>query len=79
MLCRYWPHKTDSVAQYVITETYIYVVLRLVHDEIIAGHPGKERTLLAACRKYYWPTMRVDTNVSNAPSIRVMCQNQHQY
>ena len=60
MLLRYWPHKTDPVAQCVITETYIPVVLRLVHDEVIAGHPGKEQTLSAACRKYYWPTMRVD-------------------
>ena len=52
--------KTDPVAQCVITETYMLVVLRLVQDEVIAGHPGKERTLSAARRKYYWPTMRVD-------------------
>ena len=38
MLSRYWPHKTDPVAQCVITETYIPVVLRL--DEVISGHPG---------------------------------------
>ena len=60
VLSRYWPHKTDPVAQSVITETYIPVLLRLVHDEVIAGHPGKERTLSVARRKYYWPTMCVD-------------------
>ena len=60
VLSRYWPHKTDPVAQCVITETYIPMLLRLVHDEVIAVHPGKERILSTARRKYYWPTMRVD-------------------
>ncbi len=36
------------------------MVLKPVHDEVMAGHPGKERTLSAARRSYYWPTMRVD-------------------
>ncbi|RUM30633.1 MAG: hypothetical protein DSY32_02035 [Aquifex sp.] len=60
VLCRYWPLKKEPVAQFVITESYIPVVLKLVHDSVIAGHPGKERTLSAARRSYYWPTMRVD-------------------
>ena len=62
VLFRYWPHKPDYVAQCVITETNIPVVLRLVQDEVLAGHSGKERTLSAARRNYYWPTMLVDIN-----------------
>ncbi len=48
------------MAQVVIPEYYVPAVLQLVHDGVIAGHPGKERTLTAARRSYYWPTMRVD-------------------
>ena len=53
--------------QIVIPEAYVPVILRLVHDDVLAGHPGKERTLNAARRRYYWPTLRVDTEayVSN--------------
>merc|ERR1712035_245553 len=58
VLCGYWPQKKEPVAQFVINESYVRVVLRLVHDEVIAGHPGKERTLSAARKSYYWPTMR---------------------
>ena len=54
-------HKKDPVSHFVIPEEYVPVILRLVHDEVIAGHPGKERTLHAARRRFYWPRMRVDT------------------
>ncbi len=33
---------------------------KLIHDISLAGHPGREKTLAAARRKYYWPTLRVD-------------------
>ena len=55
----------DFVVQCMITETYIPMVLRLVYDEVITGHLGKERTLLATCINYYWPTMRVDIDASS--------------
>ncbi len=35
-------------------------VAQLLHDTSVAGHPGRDRTLAAARRKYYWPTMRTD-------------------
>ena len=60
VLCRYWPHKTDPVPQFVIPEQFVPTILKLIHDEVVAGHPGKERTLAAARRKYFWPTMRID-------------------
>ncbi len=60
VICRYWPEKTEPVEQYVIPETCIPVVLKLIHDVPTSGHPGRDRTLAAARRVYYWPTMRVD-------------------
>ena len=60
VLCRYWAEKAETVEQFVIPEIYVPVVLRLIHDTPIAGHPGRDRTLTAARRVYYWPTMRTD-------------------
>ncbi len=53
VLCRHASYKKNPVTQFVIAESYVTVVLKLTHDEVLAGHPGKERTLLAARRKYY--------------------------
>ncbi len=33
-----------------------------MYDRVVAGHPGRERTLAAARAVYFWPTMRVDTD-----------------
>ncbi len=72
VLCRYWAHKKESVAQVVIPEYYyVPAVLQLVHDGVIAGHPGKERTLTAARRNYYGPKMRV--NIDSRVSKCVKC------
>ncbi len=60
VLCRSWPHKRESVAQFVIPEYYVPAVLNLVHDTVIAGHPGREHTLTAAREVYFWPTTSVD-------------------
>ena len=35
-------------------------MLKLIHDTPIAGHPGRDRTLAAARRVYFWPKMRTD-------------------
>ncbi len=43
-----------------VPECYVPVVLNLVHDTVVASHPGRERTLAAARTVYFWPTMRVD-------------------
>ena len=60
VLCRYWPAKKSGVVQYVVPECFVPAVLHLVHDAVLAGHPGKERTLTAARQTYFWPTMRTD-------------------
>ncbi len=45
-----------------VPECYVPAVLNLVHDTVVAGHPGKERTLAVARAVYFWPTMRVYTD-----------------
>ena len=60
VLCRYLPHKTEPVTQLVIPESYVSTILHLLHDDVIAGHPGRERTLIAARKKFYWTTMKAD-------------------
>lgn len=60
VLCRRNPQKGDFSRQHVIPERLVPVVLTLVHDMPSAGHPGRERTLQAARKGYYWPTMRRD-------------------
>ncbi len=52
VLCRYLPHKQEPVSQLVITESHVPTILNLVHDDVLAGHPGRERTLIAARKKY---------------------------
>ena len=58
-----------------ITETYISLVLRLVHDELIDCHPGKERILTADRRNYYWPTMRVNIDAYAAKCVKCAQHN----
>ncbi len=48
ILCRNWPNKKQPVDQVMIPDSLVSVILRMVHDAVIAGHPGKERTLTAA-------------------------------
>ncbi len=35
-------------------------VLRLVHDVPISDHPGRDKTLAVARKRYYWPSLRID-------------------
>ncbi len=60
VLCRYWPHKPVLAEQFVLPEKLVSQVLSLIHDIPLAGQTGREKTLAAARRKYYWPTLRVD-------------------
>ncbi len=60
VLCRYGPQKPVPVEQLVIPEKLMSPVLSLIYDFPLAGPPGREKTLAAARRKYYWPTLRVD-------------------
>ncbi len=59
-LCRYWTKKPVSIEQFVIPEKLVPTVLRLVHDVPISGHPGQDKTLAIARKRYYWPTLRID-------------------
>ncbi len=54
VLCRYWPRKKEPVAQFVVPECYVPVVLNLVYNMAAAGHPGRERTFAAARAVYFW-------------------------
>ncbi len=60
VLCRCWPRKKEPVAQFVVPESYVQVVLNLVYDTVVTGQPERERTLAAARAVYFWPTMLVD-------------------
>ena len=70
LLCRTVTLGDDAVKQLVIPPTEVETALKLVHDMPQAGHPGRDRTLAAARRRYYWPTMRVDIEkyVAQCPS-----------
>ncbi len=70
VLCRSWPRKRKSVAQFVVPECYVPSVLNLAHDTVIAGHPGRESTLTAARTVYFWPTMRVDVDAYVAQCVK---------
>ncbi len=60
VLCHYWPSKKQAIPQFAMPESYIPTVLKLVHDVLTAGHPGKEHTLTAASTNYFWPTMHIN-------------------
>ncbi len=53
-----------------IPEPLVPAVLHMIHDAVIAGHPGKERTLTAARTRYYWPTMRLDIDAHVAKCVK---------
>ncbi len=57
ILCRYWLQKTIPVEQLIIPDKLVPQVLNLIHDFPIAGHPGREKTLAAARKRYYCPTL----------------------
>ncbi len=60
VLCRHNPQMGESSKQHIIPESLVPVILILLHDMPSVGHPGRERTLEAAHKSYYWPTMRTD-------------------
>ncbi len=51
---------SDGNEQWILLESLVPTVLRLIHDQPADGHPGRDRTLAAARRAYFWPRMRVD-------------------
>ena len=71
VLCRRWPQEPGLNDKWVIPETFVPIVLRLVHDQPMAGHPGRDKTLAATRKLYYWPRMKVD--VENYVARCVSC------
>ncbi len=58
--CRTMTVDKERTTQLVIPRALVEAVLQLIHRTPQAGHPGRDRTLAAACTRYYWPTMRLD-------------------
>ena len=48
------------VSQLVIPKAIVPTILHHVHDSVLAGHPGKDRSFRQAQRTYFWPSMRKD-------------------
>ena len=46
--------------QMIIPQSLVPPTLHLVHNAPIAGHPGRDKTLTEARRKFYWQTMSSD-------------------
>ena len=60
-LCRRGsPRALNANDQWVIPEVFVPSLLKLLHDHPMAGHPGRDKTLAAVRRAYYWPRMRAD-------------------
>ncbi len=53
-----------------IPECYVPAVLNLFHDTVIAGHPERERTSIAARMVCFWPTMHVDVDAYVAKCVK---------
>ncbi len=62
VLCRNVTVHDSHVAQLIIPESLIPVVLQIIHDAPQAGHSGSDKSLTMARQRYYWPKMRIDIN-----------------
>ncbi len=51
------------MSQLVMPESHVPTILHLVRDDVLADHPGRERTLIAARKKYYWTSIHMSQNV----------------
>ena len=43
-----------------LPQSWIQLVLEELHDDILAGHMGTERTFERICLRYYWPSYYLD-------------------
>ncbi len=74
-LCSYWAHKPVPIKLFVIPEKLVPIVLRLVHDIPISGHPGRDKTLALAEKgitgpRYALTWSHMSRSVSLALNIR---------
>ncbi len=60
VLCRNVNVYDENVTHFVIPNTFVPTVLHILHDIPQAGHPGRDKSLAFAHKRYYWPTMRLD-------------------
>ena len=79
VICRNVFVHDETVTQLVIPESLVPTVLHLLHDAPQAGHPGRDKTLVMARHKYYWPRMRADitSHVSQCLSCSETKGNTH--
>ncbi len=61
VLCRIGTVAKTQLTQAVIRSSFVGTVLKLLHVTPEAGHLGRDRSLSMARAKYYWPTMRLDS------------------
>ncbi len=47
------------MTQLVIPTSVVSTVPQLIHDTPQLGHPGRDKSLVMARKRYYWPTMRL--------------------
>ncbi len=68
-LCRYWKQKPVPIEQFLIPEKLVPTVLRLVYDVSISCHPGWDKTLAVARKRYYWTTLPIDVELHVARCV----------
>ena len=79
VLCRNVLVHDENVTQLMIPESLVPTILHLFHAAPQSGHPGRDKTLVMARRKYYWPRMRADitSHVSHCLSCTQTKGNTH--
>ncbi len=60
VLCQNVLVHDEKVTQLVIPESLVPRALHLLNNAPQASQPGRDKTLVMARRKYYWPLMRAD-------------------
>ena len=71
ILCRTVSVHEQTVTQLVIPTSLVPTVLQLIHDAPQSGHPGRDKSLTMARKRYYWPTMNLD--ITNHVAQCVSC------
>ncbi len=50
------------MSQLVIPDSCMPRILHVIHDDVLDGHPGRERTLSVAPKNIIWTTMKFDVD-----------------
>ncbi len=62
LLVKYYPPKNEksSVTKIVVPKSQRYQVIQQFHDHPLAGHYGRDKTIVRVQREYTWPGVRKD-------------------